>query len=461
MTDHDAVAVLAHHVRGLDTDARAALVADLWGARGFETSPEGHEVIATGRGGTLRIGVDGAVTSDDPADIVISTVDERASPGVAADVRVVDAAGLARMLRYTVDRSTAAALCERHLGAPPEELRPPTRNRLRARLRGLRAATVGPIDAAEAPVAPASFLGVVLVLLVVGAAAGVALTGTSGTPSASVDGNVDPVSVPESTPVGGAVVEPSTPVRAATTTAGAGSRNASVVPGLTEDGIADLSALAAAHARSLLGGSYTLWMDTYRPPTGEPDGARTQYDTDVAVASERFLVRENVGDDDRRRLRTLFHDGEDWYVANESNGTYERIARREQTPPSSPNPDSIALGLVANYLSTPETDVEGPVAGGSGRGTDGPTRYRLVGRGTPPTMDADAVRNYTAVALVGRDGLVRDLEVTYTRVTGTGRYRVRKEWTYGYLGETTVTPPAWYVERFVGNGTAPSETPDG
>jgi hypothetical protein len=58
------------------------------------------------------------------------------------------------------------------------------------------------------------------------------------------------------------------------------------------------------------------------------------------------------------------------------------------------------------------------------------------------------VRNYTAVALVDRDGVVRDLTVTYTVVEGEGRYRVRKEWTYGYLGETTVAPPDWYRERF-------------
>ncbi|PSQ10822.1 hypothetical protein BRC93_08195 [Halobacteriales archaeon QS_5_70_15] len=71
------------------------------------------------------------------------------------------------------------------------------------------------------------------------------------------------------------------------------------------------------------------------------------------------------------------------------------------------------------------------------------------------------MRNYTAVALVDRDGLVRELTVTYTRLTDDGSYRVRKEWTYGYLGETTVEPPGWYVERFVANGTAPPGMPDG
>jgi hypothetical protein len=134
--------------------------------------------------------------------------------------------------------------------------------------------------------------------------------------------------------------------------------------------------------------------------------------------------------------------------------------RGELAPPPGLNPDNIALGLVAEYLSTPETTVEGPRNTARGP-SSGPTLYRLVGRGTPPTMDADEVRNYTAVALVDRDGLVRELTVTYTRVAGTGSYRVRKEWTYGYLGETTVEPPGWYVERFAPNGTTRSGVPGG
>jgi hypothetical protein len=115
------------------------------------------------------------------------------------------------------------------------------------------------------------------------------------------------------------------------------------------------------------------------------------------------------------------------------------------------NPDNVALGLVARYLSTPETAVEGRISGNARDGTGSPTLYRLVGRGTPPTMDANEVRNYTAVALVDRDGLVRDLTVRYTVIDGEETYRVRQEWTYGYLGETTVDPPAWYVERFGGD----------
>lgn len=461
MTDHDSVAVLAHHVRRLDGDACASLVADLWAARGFATEREGRDVLATRGGTTRRIRVGPGGGSTDPPDVVVSLrggPDTRAA--TAAGVRVLDPDDLAGMLRYAVDRSTAAALCERHLGAPPDDLRPPLRERLRARIAAL-GESAGTLDTGESPVASAPFVGGVLVLLVVGAAVGVALAGTTGTPSADTDGDVEPLAIPESTPVGDSVVATPTP-EGTDRGAGATAPNASVVPGLTDDGIADLSALAAAHARSLLGRSYTLWMDTYRPPPEDRDAPPVQFDTDVAVSGDRFLVEENVGDDeDRRRLRTVYHDGEDWYVANRTpeGRTYERITPGGPTPPPSPNPDNIALELVADYLSTPATDVEGRVGGASGVGE--PTRYRVVGRGTPPTLDGDTVRNYTAVALVDRDGVVRDLTVRYTRVTAGGTYRVRKEWTYGYLGETTVEPPAGYVERFVGNRTTPTGTPDG
>lgn len=464
MTGHDTLAVLAHHLRGLDTDARAALVADLWAARGFETSREGREVVATGRGGTVRIRVDTVGASADPPDVLVASGNGRGVREVVpASVRVVDAEGLAGMLRYAVDRSTAAALCERHLGAPPDGLHPPVRERLRTRLGGLRAAT-DRLEVTESPVASASFLAAGLVLLAVSAVAGVALTGVPGSPSTSPDtgdGAVGPLSVPESTPIDDVVVTPTPTANAEGT--GEAVPNASVVPGLSEDGIVDLSALAAAHARTLLGGSYTLWIDTYRPPEGDPDGDRVQFDTDVAVAGDRFLVEENVGDgESRERLRTVYDDGEDWYVANETaNGTtYARARTPGQTPPSAPNPDNVALRLVADYLSTPETTVEGHGGNDVGAGGDGPT-YRLVGRGTPPTMDGDGIWNYTAVALVDRDGLVRDLTVTYTVISPEGSYRVRKEWTYGYLGETTVAAPAWYVERFGANATATPGTPDG
>jgi hypothetical protein len=452
-TDHDTVAVVASHVARLDADATAALVADLWAARGFETRREGGDVVATGRGEPRRIRVGAGEGATDPPDVVVSLRDGRGEHGAAPGARVVDSEGLAGMLRYAVDRETARALCERHLGAPPGALRPPVGERLRARLGRLRTAAdrLDP-GAADPPVVPASFLVGVLVLLAVGVVAGVALTGTPGAPSADAGGTgtggggaVEPLSVPESTPVGASTSSSPTPDPDAEPT-GAPVRNASVVPGLTEDGIADLSGLAAAHARGLLGRSYTLWMDTYRPPGGDPDAEPVQFDTDVAVADDRYLVEENRGEEPRERLRTVYHDGADWYVANETGDgrRYERVTLREPSPPPSPNPDSVALGLVADYLSTPETAVEGRIEGGEGE----PTRYRLVGRGTPPPMDEETVRNYTAVALVDRDGLVRDLTVTYTRITDEGRYRVRQEWTYGYLGETTVEPPAWYVERF-------------
>lgn len=455
MTDPDTETILADHVRRLDADARAALVADLWAARGFETTREGNDVVATGHGSSLRIRV-GAESGGgggpvDRPDVVVSTGGGRTvRTDAESGIRMLDAGDLAGMLRYAVDRSTARALCERHLGARPGALRPPASGRLLARLHGLRV-SAGNV---EPPVAPASFLAAVLALLVAGVVAGMALTAAPGptpAPSAAADDAVDAPSVPESTPVGDSVVV--TP-SASGSLAGSPPSNASVVPGLSEDRIADLSALATAHARGVLGQSYTLWMDTYRPPRGDPDGPRTQYDTDVEVADDRVLLEESVGDGAaRERRRTVYDDDSAWFVANWTGGnaTYTRVPDREQVPVPPPDFDDIALTLVTDHLSTPETTVEGRAANGSS-GATGPTLYRIVGRGAPPTIEGD-VRNYTAVALVDRDGLVRDLTVTYTVIGGDGSYRVRKEWTYGYLGETTVAPPDWYEERFGSNAS--------
>lgn len=383
MTDHDTVATLARHLRRLDADARAALVADLWAARGFETSREGSDVVATDRGTSLRIRVGsdgGSGGSVDRQDLAVSTRSGRAARGAAADVRVVGTRELAEMLRYAVYRSTARALCERHLGAPPGELRAPVAERIRVRFRGLR----GDVRRTEPPVAPTSFLAAVLALLV-GVVAGVTLTGGPGlapspSPSAAAGDDAEALSIPESTPVGDSAVV--TPTSESTTEA---PPNASAVPGLSDDRVTDLSALATAHARGLLGRSYTLWMDTYRPPRGDPGGPRTQYDTDVAVADDRFLLEESVGDGaDRERRRAVYDDDHAWFVANWTgeNATYTRVQEHEQLPVPPPDFDDIALTLVTDYLSTPETTVEGRVTNGSG-GATGPTRYGSWDAGPP------------------------------------------------------------------------------
>jgi hypothetical protein len=107
MTDPDTEAVLADHVRRLDAEARAALVADLWAARGFETTREGSDVVATAREPSLRIRVGagnrGGGSADRP-DVVVSTGSRTARAGTNSGVRVLDAENVATMLRYAVDR---------------------------------------------------------------------------------------------------------------------------------------------------------------------------------------------------------------------------------------------------------------------------------------------------------------------------------------------------------------------
>jgi len=73
-------AVLEYHLRHLDEEDLAALVADLYAARGYGTTREGGLVRATTGGETLRVWVPqaaGTAQPDPPVDAVV-TLDGRA-----------------------------------------------------------------------------------------------------------------------------------------------------------------------------------------------------------------------------------------------------------------------------------------------------------------------------------------------------------------------------------------------
>lgn len=125
--------VVAYHVRRLDSDALRALVADLWSARGFETTVEDGTVRASDDSETVRIAV-GVPPRDGSVDVVVTPHGTTGEPG---DRQVVDATDVAEMLRYAVGPAAARDLCERHLGAPPEALRASPATRLRRRATGV------------------------------------------------------------------------------------------------------------------------------------------------------------------------------------------------------------------------------------------------------------------------------------------------------------------------------------
>jgi hypothetical protein len=445
-------AVVEHHLARLSRDACLAFVADLWAARGFETRVDDDVVVATRRsdevvifpacGGRLR----SAPMPTRSVDVVVAPTGSATATRVAArhDARLLDASDLREMLRYAVSQTTAAQLCERHLGAAPSALEPSARTRTHRRIDRLRAV--------ELPVDPTVCL-VVLVLVV--ATAGFVAFGGPG-PSGGT-GSTDLAAEADAAAAAGGDAGVEAGASADTDVATLSPRRAdsrrssgqwrpvtagslSSVPGVNTTGVTNLRALAAAHDRALGSQSYTIWADTYRPYNGVPSAERAQRDTDIAVAGDRYLVRESVErGDDRRLVRAVYYDGADWYVDDRS--TDERTVRwvdgSRDGASVDPDPRRLRTALVTYYLDTPRSNVTGHAH------VDGTTRYRLEGAGTPPPFAVREVYNYEFVAIVGERGFVREATVTYTVVSVEGSYQLRFEWTYDRLNATTVTEPAW------------------
>lgn len=418
---HTDPGAVEYHLRRLDADARAALVADLWAARGFETSREDDVVVASRRGSSTRLYIPRTPllgtprAPDRPVDVVVVPRRKGSAVAAAPDAGVVDATDLREMLRYGVDRPVAVDLCERHLGAPPEALRRPLRERVDRRLR----------DAdAVAPVV------VGVVLLVTGALVASALAvppadGGGTTDDTDVAPAPDPRPSPDPTPAG-----------------------PGAVPGLNGSGVANVTALATAHARATADRSYTVWYDYEGPHWNYPDSDRVQRDVDMRVEGDRYVVVESVvRNGSETPVRREYYDGTRWYVVQTRNDTTRQWVVNGGKPTAVEDPFRLRRTLVVRFLSTPRTDVTGEVT------RSGERHYRVVGSGRPVALAFERVENYTFVALVDERGLVRSVEVEYVRVEDGRRDPVRIEVTYDRVDTTTVGPPSWYERRFE-NATA-------
>jgi hypothetical protein len=424
-------ATVEARLRRLGADAGAALVADLWSARGFETTREGHTVRATAGAETvtLFVGRPGAAAGlGRPVDTVVHL--GRGRPDAAGDgVRVLDAADVAEMLLYAVDREVATALCRRHFGAGLAELSPPRRDRIAGRVRALASRS------------PGAWVAVVAAFVLVGAAG----AGLLFAPGAA--GPAGPADAPA------AVATPAAVPETITESAAARATGVESVPGLSAGGVTDPAALAAAHEAGLENLSYTAWVDFYRPRGGIPNATRIQRDVDMTVSGDRFLVEATVENGSTRTpVLTLYGDGEHRYVAEVVDGTtqYRRLAGPERPPTVVPAPATLRRTVVTRYLATPETSLDGEVRGA------GRQRYRVSGRGLPPALEGSGVHNYSVVALIDSRGVVRDLAAEATVGSGPNAYRVRFEVTYDRLGRTTVTAPGWYEREFAGVTPTPA-----
>lgn len=428
----DRARAVERRLRALDPEQRAALAAALWSARGFDTTRDGRTVTAV-RDGTRQVlfAAGGRGTPDD-ADVVLARERGTARNGA----RVVASADLREMLWYAVDAPTRRALCERHLGAPPDELRTARSEGSRDRLAALLGSALPP-GRRSLPSLPSDGGRLALpaaVLVALAAVVGAAALAGGGLTAAPDDGGgselratpgVVPTDTPTPTP---AVLSPDR-----------------LPPGVTAEGLVDPAALAAAH-RQAVGDSYTVWMDIYRPRGGDPAAPQIQRDVDVFVEGDRYLlVATVVSTDGRRTVLQVYRDGGTWYVADAGrNGTTYRRVVEGPAPHLAPAPSTLRESIVSRYLPADRTELTGTVA------EDGRTLYRLVGVGGGPEW----ARNYTATALVDSQGFVRSLRVEYRTPESEGGSPVRFTASYDRVGRTSADPPPW-VGREFGNRSRP------
>jgi len=426
--DRTDTTVLESHLRRLDGERLVALVADLWAARGYETDREGGVVRATHGDEVLRIAVvpaggGGGDGRSGAADVVVAP----GGTAVGHEARVVDAATLAEMLGYAVDRPVARDICERHLGAPPDALPAPLATRTRRRARGVLDSAVPSVLAVVALVAVGAFLaGGVL-----GDAAGLAGqsdagddgTVTTATPTADADVRADTDRPPSDVSPEPFPSAPDTPP-----------------PGVSETSVTDVEALAAAHERALADRSHTVWLDRRSRRLNGADRV-IEHDIDMATDGERFLVTTTrVDGEERQVLGALYYNGVAAYEAeyNTSGDGYDRVSAVDSRNDLSPSPDSVRESLVWRYLSAENTTVTGTTVRG------GSVVYRVVATGRAEARGFDHVWNYTAVAQVDARGFVRDLTVEFDARSGSRVFRVRHEITYDRVGSTDFEPPVWY-----------------
>lgn len=419
--------VLQHHLRTLDADSGADLVADLWQARGFDVDRDGDTLVATRDGESVVIRVVdgirlGALLS--PArevNVVVVPAGGRYARLVAArhGARLVDASDLYELFRYALDRPTAAALCESHFGAPLDDLRLPFRLRTYDRLRS-----------GALPLDTVAVGAIVLCCLLVGALVWglvVRPSGAAGDALGAATGD-----------------SPDTGPEVTTTSAGTEPRRATggtLPPGLAADGNASLDVLDTAHARALRNRSYTLRLRFYQKNLSRPNATPTRVETDVLVDGEQYLVETRLVDDGKPRpITSIYYDGETLYSRQIDALPLDQLVSPQYT---SETPDEIGHSLIRRYLSTSWT-----YAIKVSRGT----MYRVVGReASSATLGKGTeVQDYTVVALVTDEGLVRDGRADYFIRSGSGLYDVRFEWRYARMNDTDVDPPEWYVDARAG-----------
>lgn len=429
-------AAFRRHLSRLSPEEQAAFVADLLCARGWRTTVIGTRITATDGDRTWTVGIGGSGVRPDVDELVVirpagilpsvrrQIQDPQRGPSRLPDGRTdfetTTVADLRKQLLYAVGRDEAAALVREHFDAVLVTEHDSERS---------TADRVGPSLPLAAGVA---------VLLV---ALGVAMTVTGVVGPAGVDEAVGPFGQEgdrrpastgdgESGPVGeddavGSMAEPSE---------------------WTADGsLADLDALVAGHRAAVRSMSDTSTSVVYEGPrflvgidtrrSGFDPAERAEYELRVEGDGEYYVANRQtyLGYLNLSEMTTERYgvDGME-YTRRSVDGTvsYSRGPATDDPAPTYTLANG-GVSLLRTYLDTNESRVIRVENGNE-------ARYEIVATGEPRQVD-HATEDYRATAVVGPDGLVERLSVTYTHVrTGTS-LRIR----YDVEGGATVTPPAW------------------
>lgn len=428
--------------RALDADQRAAFVADLFAAAGWETERDGRAVVATARGETRRLAV-GRPPPDAEVDAVV-TVPSRAATllgrlawrptalaggtGTAEDGSV-DVASLHERLLYAVDRDRAARLYRAHFDVEFD---------------------TGPRRDGLEPVGRTALAALLVVALVGSAAAAFALS--AGTDAAATGADAE-----GGTDTGGGAAEPEA----------AGTPDGDRLTVVSPSEVEDPDGLLRAHRRAIdgvpvemraqfRGPRFLMGFDTRR--SGYDPNDKVSFTVRAESPTSYYVVRRinfsgnNLTSVDARYER--YADGATEHRRLEEDGAVEYDRWSLSSVRGGPETvDSWSRLLVERYMNTTDRRVEVVQAGLI-------TRYRVVATGEPQVLN-HATRDYRAVATVRPDGLITALRVTYVH-PGTGApVDIRLQYD---TRAVAVEPPDWYSERSEearGEPTPTSRSEDG
>lgn len=427
--------------RGLDTADRAAFVAAVWRARGWEATVSDSTVVARDGERTRRILVIRPgwfrVPSLSGVDVVVVTRDRDAVRDAAAEsgVEYVTPQVLYDLLCYGIERSDAATIFSTHFGRPLELHRAEP--------------TTTPDSTFSVPASPpstASVLVVVCVVIVGLVVADPSLLVFGGPSNAGVivNGTFTP---DEGGALGSDGELPPAP---------------STYPaGLDQDGVTNATLLADGHLQKTLNRRYAFSFG-FGGPAAAPG-----FDDWVAINWKLYVEHEHAfqvdatfnGTDGNWRTIGVYANGiKDYRIYRTPEGT-----RTTESPVAASSADTYAYfgkRLVETYLNTTESSVECIT-----ETSDSCTRYLVVATGDAPKLASELpgedtrITGYQAIALVTVDGFVTDLSVHYNLVRNGFPERVSLSFTYDEYGTAKVMPPPWLSEVRTDDARHPTSTP--